>query len=74
LNHSGGWGAVTAPPRDAGLLVVEVSDDGSGRVERSNGSGLRGLTDRLEARGGRLIVESEPGSGTRVRGEIPCGS
>ena len=39
-----------------------------------DGSGLRGLADRVEAHGGRLVVESAPGSGTRVVGEIPCAS
>ena len=38
------------------------------------GSGLRGLADRLEAHGGRLVVASAAGGGTRVVGEIPCAS
>jgi len=54
--------------------VVEVVDDGIGGAASRNGSGLRGLADRVEAQGGVLRVESEPGSGTRVVGEIPCGS
>ncbi len=57
-----------------GVLVVEVEDDGAGGARSSAGSGLRGLADRLESRGGRLRVESPPGSGTRVIGEIPCAS
>jgi len=32
---------------------------------------LTNMSDRLGAVGGRLTVESEPGSGTRVRGEVP---
>jgi hypothetical protein len=35
------------------------------------GSGLRGLTDRVEALGGRLRVWSPNGGGTRLRAEIP---
>ena len=35
------------------------------------GSGLHGLSDRLEALGGRLEVESAPGAGTRLRASIP---
>jgi signal transduction histidine kinase len=54
--------------------VIEVADDGRGGAELSVGSGLRGLSDRVEARGGRLVVDSGAGSGTRVRGEIPCAS
>jgi signal transduction histidine kinase len=60
--------------QDDGMLVIDVSDDGNGGAEQGGGTGLRGLTDRVEARGGRLVVESVPGAGTRVRGEIPCAS
>jgi len=56
-----------------GLAVVEVEDDGVGGADPSHGSGLRGLADRVEALHGRLAVESEPGQGTRIRAEIPCG-
>ena len=57
--------------RDDGLLVVEVSDDGVGGADPGEGSGLRGLTDRVEALGGRLQVSSERGRGTTVRAELP---
>jgi signal transduction histidine kinase len=59
--------------RDNGLVTVEVSDDGVGGADPSNGSGLRGLADRVAALDGRLSVESVPGAGTVVRAEIPCG-
>jgi signal transduction histidine kinase len=65
---------VTIDCRD-GEAVVEVRDDGiGGAKEDGAGSGLRGLADRVGALDGRLIVESPPGSGTRLRAEIPCGS
>jgi signal transduction histidine kinase len=57
-----------------GSLVIEVSDDGVGGADMRRGSGLRGLADRVEAHGGSLRVESAPGSGTRVVGELPCAS
>jgi len=53
------------------LLVVEVSDDGVGGADPGKGSGLRGLTDRVEALGGHLHVSSEHGRGTTVRAELP---
>jgi signal transduction histidine kinase len=59
--------------RSDGKLVVEVEDDGRGGADPA-GSGLRGLADRLEALGGRLVVADGSGGGTRVRGEIPCAS
>ncbi len=56
-----------------GRAVLEVTDDGVGGAEAANGSGIRGLTDRVEALGGRLVVTSGNGSGTRLRAELPCG-
>jgi signal transduction histidine kinase len=58
--------------RDGDDLLVVVDDDGLGGADPS-GSGLRGLADRVEALDGRLVVESPPGRGTRVRAVIPCG-
>jgi signal transduction histidine kinase len=58
--------------RSAGLVVVEVNDDGIGGADTERGSGLRGLADRVEALGGRLRVWSPIGGGTRVQAEIPC--
>jgi len=57
---------------DGDRLVVEVNDDGVGGADASGGSGLRGLADRVEAGGGRFMVWSPPGGGTRLRAEIPC--
>ena len=56
-----------------GRLEVEVADDGVGGATPAAGgaSGLRGLADRVEALGGRLVVDSEPGQGTSVRAELP---
>ncbi len=53
-------------------VLVEVVDDGIGGADESQGSGLRGLADRVEALGGRLRVWSPAGGGTRIRAEIPC--
>ncbi|MGH2996383.1 MAG: PAS domain-containing sensor histidine kinase, partial [Gaiellaceae bacterium] len=58
--------------RSDGRAVVEVADDGVGGADPSQGSGLRGLADRVEALDGSLVVESSPGSGTRIRAEFPC--
>jgi signal transduction histidine kinase len=54
-----------------GLLVVAVSDDGKGGASLEQGSGLRGLADRVEALRGRLTVTSPPGEGTRLVAELP---
>jgi signal transduction histidine kinase len=51
-------------------LRVAVADDGAGGADPSAGSGLRGLSDRVEALGGRFQVASHPGRGTQVVAEI----
>ena len=38
-----------------------------------DGSGLRGLADRVAAIGGRFRLDSPAGHGTRVTAELPCG-
>jgi signal transduction histidine kinase len=58
--------------RENGSVVVEVADDGIGGADPGLGSGLRGLSDRISALGGRLEVDSSPGVGTTVRARIPC--
>ena len=54
-----------------GVVHVEIADDGVGGADPARGSGLRGLADRLEALGGTLTIESFPGKGTRLLGEVP---
>jgi signal transduction histidine kinase len=49
-----------------------VEDDGIGGVAPGSGTGLVGLTDRIEALGGKLDIESPRGQGTRLTAEIPC--
>jgi signal transduction histidine kinase len=54
-----------------GCARVEVADDGVGGADSAQGSGLRGLADRVESLAGTLAVESPPGGGTRISAEIP---
>ena len=56
-----------------GQLLVEVGDDGIGGAD-PDGSGLRGLADRVAALDGHLRVHSPDGKGTRITAELPCGS
>ncbi|MDF2979323.1 MAG: integral rane sensor signal transduction histidine kinase [Actinomycetospora sp.] len=57
---------------DGGELRVEVADDGVGGAD-AEGSGLRGLADRVAAVGGQLLVSSPARGGTRVTATLPCG-
>ena len=54
-------------------LVVEVGDDGVGGADPARGSGLTGLTDRVDAAGGALTITSPTGQGTTVRAALPAG-
>ncbi len=58
--------------RDNGHVGVEVSDDGVGGADADQGSGLRGLQDRVAALDGRLELTSPQGLGTILRATIPC--
>jgi len=55
-----------------GELLFEIRDDGAGfAVNEVAKHGLVNITDRVEAVGGLLEVESHPGRGSRVIGSVP---
>jgi signal transduction histidine kinase len=54
-----------------GGLAVEARDDGHGAPDYTPGRGLRGMGERLEELGGRLVVASHPGRGFEVRATLP---
>jgi signal transduction histidine kinase len=62
--------AITVASQD-GALDVTVVDDGVGAADPDNGTGLRGLADRIEALGGSFEVHSPRGAGTRLHVRIP---
>jgi signal transduction histidine kinase len=74
VKHADASRARITARREGSRLTIEIEDDGRGGASPDHGTGLRGLRDRVEARGGQLRVESRDGGGTRVYGEIPCGS
>jgi GAF domain-containing protein len=53
------------------IARLAIRDDGIGRADPGKGSGLVGLSDRIEVLGGRLQVISPSGSGTTLLIEIP---
>ena len=59
--------------RRGSALAFTVTDDGDGfdPTATGHGSGLQGITDRLGALDGRLVVRSTSGSGTSVSGHLP---
>jgi signal transduction histidine kinase len=61
---------VTVELRD-GHLWVRVRDDGVGGAAPTRGSGLVGLTDRIEAFGGTMTLDSPSGAGTTLVAQLP---
>jgi signal transduction histidine kinase len=55
-----------------GGLRIEIADDGRGGADPAEGTGLRGLADRIEALGGRFAVADRPGGGTIVSVDLPA--
>jgi signal transduction histidine kinase len=53
-----------------GAVTALIADNGRGGADVTAGSGLRGLTDRLEALGGTLAVDSSPRGGTIIRASV----
>jgi signal transduction histidine kinase len=72
MRHARATAAGVCLAREGDRLVVEVTDDGTGGADPT-GAGLRGLSDRVAALGGTLLVQDLPHGGTRLRAELPCG-
>jgi len=64
---------------DTDALNVQIEDQGNGfdpeaALARGNTGGLAGMRERAILLGRHLIVESSPGTGTRVTAELPLSS
>jgi signal transduction histidine kinase len=59
--------------RETDALRFEVVDNGAGFEpdEKPLGTGLKNMSDRVGAQGGRLRIHSKPGDGANVSGLIP---
>ncbi len=71
VKHAGATGANVTVVLDAGRLSVEVRDDGCGGADPAQGTGLTGLSDRVEAAEGRLTITSTAGGGTTLHTALP---
>ena len=71
LKHSGAGRMSVGLNRFNGTLRIEISDNGSA-APSPWGAGLRGLADRIDGLGGRLLIDSPPAQGTRLMAEVPC--
>jgi signal transduction histidine kinase len=71
--HARARSVTVSVSRHNGQVEVEVSDDGVGGADPEQGSGLRGLHDRVAALDGRLDLPRAGDTGTIVTARIPCG-
>jgi signal transduction histidine kinase len=70
--HSGACRAWVRCAERAGVLHLEVGDDGRGGADPRAGTGLRGLEDRVAVLGGRVRLRSPEGGPTVLTAELPC--
>jgi signal transduction histidine kinase len=70
--HAAASEATVTLARQHDDVIIEVADDGVGGASSLNGTGLRGLQDRVDAYAGHLRIESITGQGTRLTAELPC--
>jgi signal transduction histidine kinase len=57
---------------DVDALWFSIEDDGiGGATDATGGAGMTGMTDRANALGGRLVIDSADGAGTRIRAVMP---
>ncbi len=56
------------------VVTLEIADNGMGfdpvSAREQGGFGLRGMEERAAGLGGRLLVQSDPGKGTRIKVEV----
>lgn len=57
--------------REDGDVMLTARDDGLGATSVTEGNGLRGMRERLEALGGRLDIESRPRQGLSLVARVP---
>ena len=73
--HGGTDSATVDLTQREGVLLIRVSDTGSGfdpdAIGPGMGSGLIGMRERATLLGGTLSIESSPGNGTTINAELP---
>jgi signal transduction histidine kinase len=73
--HAGATRVSILLQRKGTTVVAVVEDDGAGfdpSTTREDALGLAGMRERVSLAGGRLQVESTPGSGTTLAAEVPA--
>jgi signal transduction histidine kinase len=69
--HADASGAHVTVEAHDDVVELSIRDDGSGGADPTRGSGLIGLSDRVDALGGRIEVTSPVGDGTTLLVTLP---
>jgi signal transduction histidine kinase len=73
VRHSGARRASVSADLSDGVLRIAVADDGRGSIgAAADGSGLRGMMERVRLLGGEFDTRSRLGQGFRVHATIPA--
>jgi signal transduction histidine kinase len=70
--HAGASGVEVAVRREGNTLRLTVRDDGVGGAAPAGGSGLRGLTQRVNSVDGTVRLDSPAGGPTTITVDLPC--
>lgn len=71
VKHAEAGAATVDVATDGDSLVIAVRDDGVGGADPALGTGLTGLSDRIEAARGTLTITSSAGLGTTLLVRLP---
>ena len=71
VRHAPAAHAAVRLTRQAGMLTIEVTDDGPAVSVPPDGNGLRGMRERARAVGGAVRVSVREPSGLAVRADLP---
>ena len=71
VRHAAAAHATVRVIRQAGMLTVEVSDDGPAVSVPPDGNGIRGMRERARAVGGTVRIAVDEPSGLVVRADLP---
>jgi GAF domain-containing protein len=74
MKHAQATGVEMSLATAGGRLLLSVRDDGVGGADPGRGTGLAGLTDRVEALGGSVRLHSAAGTGTHITADLPFGN
>ncbi len=72
IKHSHATQLLVHLDRDRDGLHVQVTDDGLGGVDETQGTGIVGIHRRVAALDGTTTVDSPLGAGTTITVELPC--